>query len=689
MKTLLLYLFVLSSLFDFLHANESSRRLRSHLNQAAHQASANANESDGESLPSTTARRRTRSNRSHATNSTSLSAGSDSEGSAINVDDVLASSDNEAEETRLTGSKRGRESTVDVFLNTSLKEGDDDFPFGKFTSNDHVRFPGTKSTRFSLKVQISSRRIDEVLGEINMLEFDLHSEFIHHVIKLSIEHRVPELLRHIEWLGKGQDLTPFYECILENCKTLKSSCGIDFLIFKDYRFNLPMILLDYVNDDQLINFEYLKLKLGEVKFRQVFQTAESQISGSFAHHARSLAMLNWLLRHGSQYYHHDMNYRNAIQELYHQKRYHLMNAFSFRDRAILYFQVASSAPNYGGTFALEIARENAAQETLEHISASGEMWCNSSFSINVKFSDAPLAEGNGVVRDWIGLILKSFFESENPVVKPLFIRHNEETTFYAPNPEYGPEVFKYAGSMIAYALTRWNIPVRVTFIPLIMKLLNDSRVSLADLKLQEPTIFQSYMSMKRADFDFETAEITFDDEESTPVTAANVDSYIAVEMNRLLNGNWSTAAQAFVEGFKAKTQNVIISTILSSEEFASMLEGRGKITAKKFLKGVTFDGLLPVYLRDAFIKCVTEMTEEQILKLIQYITNVRGLPFNGMKGFNPQIKIALRSPSLLDHLPEAATCFSTLRLHDSSSYEKFKQNMFYAIEHCDSALQLR
>eukprot|EP00005_Dracoamoeba_jomungandri_P010878 CAMPEP_0174275398 /NCGR_PEP_ID=MMETSP0439-20130205/59802_1 /TAXON_ID=0 /ORGANISM="Stereomyxa ramosa, Strain Chinc5" /LENGTH=886 /DNA_ID=CAMNT_0015367497 /DNA_START=431 /DNA_END=3087 /DNA_ORIENTATION=- len=132
--------------------------------------------------------------------------------------------------------------------------------------------------------------------------------------------------------------------------------------------------------------------------------------------------------------------------------------------------------------------------------------------------------------------------------------------------------------------------------------------------------------------------------------------------------------QKFREGFYSILDEDLIS-IFDESELELLFCGLPNIDFEDFrTNSQSFTGN-PI---DWFWIAVSEFTQEERAKLLQFITGSSQLPIGGFKELSQPITI-VRSFTTTDSLPTAHTCFNRLDLPAYSSYESLYQKLHYAV----------
>lgn len=120
-------------------------------------------------------------------------------------------------------------------------------------------------------------------------------------------------------------------------------------------------------------------------------------------------------------------------------------------------------------------------------------------------------------------------------------------------------------------------------------------------------------------------------------------------------------------------------SVFDEYELELLMCGTGNISVSDFRQNhsVINSGMSFGKTLDWFWTIVTSFTQEELARLVQFITGSSQLPPGGFAELSPPIQIS--SAPTTDALPTAHTCFNQLCLPSYSSFKEMQKKLLLAI----------
>lgn len=294
-------------------------------------------------------------------------------------------------------------------------------------------------------------------------------------------------------------------------------------------------------------------------------------------------------------------------------------------------------------------------------------------AVKITFKDECGFDVGGLTNEWISLLIESFFKpnphgSADLFTLPLFHIVDEKSGVYAPNKAYPPEVYKFAGSILALAFNL-KIGIKVEFIESIYRAIwRIEPVRIFTIKTDFPKISKylykvKFLNISKLGLDLYTGQTT--------------EQYIKDYSHYLLYNKYKEEIDALADGFQVE-RNEKIRENISIPEFKQVLKGKVSFTADEFMRVATFeDG--SDHLKSIFKEFLMEINDNQRVLLIQFMTGRNSLPFDGLQGIEPQLTVCFEHFDS-DFLPGASTCSSMLFLPAFETKEELKDKLLFAFK---------
>ena len=317
----------------------------------------------------------------------------------------------------------------------------------------------------------------------------------------------------------------------------------------------------------------------------------------------------------------------------------------------------------------------------------------------VSFIGEPGVDLGGVTRDWFTTLVKEIF---NPNYALFIPSANERSN--QPNPlsyinEDHINYFRFAGKIIARALIEGlNLDAHLT--TSFSKHILHHSVNLRDLEDVDEELHQSLVWMLNNDVEpldmYFTADTDVLGEHQTvnlkpngsniKVTNENKEEFVNLMVERRLKGSIINQVNAFCEGFNSLIPYEDIKRF-TPNELDLLICGIPEIDVED-LKRYTeiqepYNANTPVI--KFFFDAISKWDNENLAKLILFMTGSSQVPLNGFKSFKDMNKpITIAPGGGKERLPAAHTCFNRLDLPEYDSEEELNQKLMFAIQECNS-----
>lgn len=303
---------------------------------------------------------------------------------------------------------------------------------------------------------------------------------------------------------------------------------------------------------------------------------------------------------------------------------------------------------------------------------------------SIEFKGEPVIDAGGPRNEFFSLGMNELFIGTDDA-PPYFKLIDENSHIYEPiKQKAGPEVFFSIGRFIAIAFY-FGIPCGVEFIPIIYQELYDADFSYSAEKLfahQDPVYYNSINELSKCE-DIASLSIYFNDKNGTEMllTKDNFYEFRHLTMMRKLYGDCKAEINYFVEGFKSVLGNSLVE-FFTPREIAKLLKGNTLVTPEEFLSSIEYKSSGSTRTIEVFAhfrKAISELTNEQVTKLVLFTTGRSKLPFGGLLYLSKPITVVCNGKDETA-LPSASTCFHFLHLPDYTSAEQVRGKLLLAIE---------
>lgn len=163
-----------------------------------------------------------------------------------------------------------------------------------------------------------------------------------------------------------------------------------------------------------------------------------------------------------------------------------------------------------------------------------------------------------------------------------------------------------------------------------------------------------------------------------PVTESNKREYLDLLAQYRLESSVKQEIEAFVKGLNEMVPDSLLSAF-DEYELELLMCGTGNISVTDFQNNHTVLHCVGPFRKtlEWFWTIVTSFTQEELARLVQFITGSSQLPPGGFAELSPQIQISYAP--LTNALPTAHTCFNQLCLPSYSSFKEMQEKLLLAI----------
>jgi len=214
----------------------------------------------------------------------------------------------------------------------------------------------------------------------------------------------------------------------------------------------------------------------------------------------------------------------------------------------------------------------------------------------------------------------------------------------------------------------------------------------------DPELFLGKVKFILENPDVESMELTFSEEEYSPtgkllrvidlvpngsncrVTSDNKEEYLNAIANYRLGTRVSKEVESFLKGLHVIVPDDLLSNF-DENELELLMCGKSEFDLKD-LKQNYLDWFTPFdtqhkRILEWFWTAISNLSDDEKAKLLQFATGSSLLPHGGFKALNPKFSIALSST--YGQLPTAHTCINQICLSDNFSFEEFEKCLRLAI----------
>ncbi|RWS30289.1 apoptosis-resistant E3 ubiquitin protein ligase 1-like protein [Leptotrombidium deliense] len=376
---------------------------------------------------------------------------------------------------------------------------------------------------------------------------------------------------------------------------------------------------------------------------------------------------------------------------------------TFRDKQdFFYYEVRKfHHKNFHERYSLKITRDRLLETSLKATKGfSVSDWCKN-FEIN--FADEEAVDWGGVRREWFELLCINLFD---PKYSELFYRFkNDKQGLVHPNPKRSTNLslkyYEFAGKVVGKCMyesalgSSYRQLVKARFTRSFLAQLIGLRVHYKYFEQDDPDLYISKIKYI-VENDVADMELTFTEEEydnngqlirvvdlipggsKIEVTNENKMQYLdALAQHRLVN-SVKDEVEHFLKGLNDLIPDNLLA-IFDENELELLMCGTGQYSISEFKANHLVSGASEEFHKvlDWFWNAVSNFTDEEMARLLQFTTGCSQLPPGGFVELNP--KFLITSTPVFGTLPTAHTCFNQICLPEYDSYEQFERALKLAI----------
>lgn len=378
----------------------------------------------------------------------------------------------------------------------------------------------------------------------------------------------------------------------------------------------------------------------------------------------------------------DLHGRFAWQVALLNKRYEFMDAMislrarlkQFRSKHLDYYKLGwvKSAS------LLIIHRNNLLRSSYMQVCNNATKWFGPNHKFFIKYVGEIGMDAGGLKQEWMTNLIKIFFKpnpqgSASEFKAPLFVIADENTGVFAPNIDYEPDAFRFAGSIIAIALMM-GISVGYKFIPAIYKFIMNFPIDIeSDMIRHSPDTWKNLSMLNSPDVDIRELQLSLPSNPLASVTRRLIPRYIKEYAEDILFGRYQSHILAFKSGFEISLPEHV-KLFFRLEEFEKILYGEPtEMCHEELFELFIFQNSETEVFMTNFMN---EIEANRRKNLFKFITGLETLaPFQVRKG---KIHVVIE-PGLKGRYPTASTCGPTLKLPPLDDYKKIVEKLEEAI----------
>ncbi|KAG5675377.1 hypothetical protein PVAND_005286 [Polypedilum vanderplanki] len=354
---------------------------------------------------------------------------------------------------------------------------------------------------------------------------------------------------------------------------------------------------------------------------------------------------------------------------------------------------------------LKVQREKILESSMKATkNFSVSDWCG---NFEITFQGEQGVDYGGLRREWIELICTALFE---PVDGGLFCTfHEKRQALVHPNQNRASHLklkyYEFAGKIVGKCLyesalgSSYRQLVRARFTRSFLAQLIGLRVHYKHFEQDDPELYlQKIKYILDTDLDKnENVEIYFVEEvydntmgqlirtvdlipngSKIRVRNSNKSQYLDALATHRLSNNVKEEIDSFLKGLNLIIPDNLLS-IFDENELELLLCGTGEYSIADFKANHIVNGSNQEFRRvlDWFWAAVSNFSQTEMARLLQFTTGCSQLPHGGFQELNPKFQIT--SAPTFANLPTAHTCFNQLCLPDYESYEQFERALLIAI----------
>ncbi|RWS11873.1 apoptosis-resistant E3 ubiquitin protein ligase 1-like protein [Dinothrombium tinctorium] len=376
---------------------------------------------------------------------------------------------------------------------------------------------------------------------------------------------------------------------------------------------------------------------------------------------------------------------------------------TFRDKQdFFYYEVRKfHQKHFHERLTLKINRERILESSLKATKGfSVADWCK---NFEISFVDEEGVDWGGVRKEWFEILCNHLFD---PKYSELFYRFkNDKQGLVHPNPKRPSHMklkyYEFAGKIVGKCLyesalgSSYRQLVKARFTRSFLAQLIGLRVHYKYFEQDDPDLYVSKIKYI-IENDVSAMELMFAEEEydnkgqlirvidlipggsKIEVTNENKMYYLDALAQHKLANCVKEEVEHFLKGLNDLIPDNLLA-IFDENELELLMCGTGQFSITELKANHTVSGVNEEFLKvlDWFWNAISNFTEEEMARLLQFTTGCSQLPPGGFAELNPQFHIT--SSPAFGILPTAHTCFNQICLPEYDSYEQFERALRLAI----------